>query len=101
MQTLRISWNFSENSFHECFGEWWEHKVNLINQNESSALPGDEETQRRHVGGGGGEGDTGQSLPFPDKTNLRNGELTQELFGSCSTYFINLKEAPERKEVSK
>ena len=40
----------------------------------------------------------GPSFPFPDKTNLRNGELTRE-FISCSSYFVNFRDTAEMKEV--
>ena len=48
--------------------------------------------------GGTDSGNNGPSFPFPDKTNLRNGELTRE-FISCSSYFVNLRDTAEMKEV--
>ena len=43
-------------------------------------------------------GNVAPSTIFPDKTNLRNGDLTRE-FISCSSYFVNFRDTAEMKEV--
>ena len=49
-------------------------------------------------GGTDSAGNIRPSTPFPDKTNLRNGDLTRE-FISCSSYFVNFRDTAEMKEV--
>ena len=49
-------------------------------------------------GGTDSAGNIAQSTLFPDKTNLRNGDLTRE-FISCSSYFVNFRDTAEMKEV--
>ena len=51
----------------------------------------------------GGTDSAGNIAPltlFPDKTNLRNGDLKRELI-SCSSYFVNFRDTAEMKEVLK
>ena len=89
-----------ENSYNDCFGEWWEHKVNHVNRDETEAAsnPSNCDDLVLQNGGTDSAGNIAQSTLFPDKTNLRNGDLTRE-FISCSSYFVNFRDTAEMKEV--
>ena len=93
----------TENKYYECFGDWWEHKVNFITR--GSGLENGNSSDLKlgcDCGGGSGSGSVtlsvdGQSIP--DKNNLGNGELKQEP-SLCTTYFIELKgEAEMSRQV--
>ena len=69
-------------------------------ETEPAANPSDCDDLVLQNGGTDSAGNIAQSTLFPDKTNLRNGDLTRE-FISCSSYFVNFRDTAEMKEVLK
>lgn len=96
-----ISIVVSENNYYDCFGEWWEQRINLISRSEETS--GREESDlsgscscecdRAEAASSTPPPSDGQS--FPDKSNFQNGELTREVYSSRPTYLVELKEEQE------
>jgi len=93
--------SFNENNYYDCFGEWWEQRINLISRSEETS--GREESDlsgswscecdRAEAASSTLPPSDGQS--FPDKSNFQNGELTREVFSCRPTYLVELKEEQE------
>lgn len=69
-----------------------------MHRDETEAHPSNGDDLVLQNGGTESAGNVAPSTIFPDKTNLRNGDLTRE-FISCSSYFVNFRDTAEMKEV--